>query len=209
MERLPYSERHSSAGTVIWHPHGLQHANCFLSDGHNLNLVLSPEWLAGLPPDVSIPDKEVLWEGGVPYSFGLELYRCFNNREQISEEFAFNLISLCTSDKQPPEDMPWLARVLEWMNEEYSLPLTLAQASEQAGVHPVHVSRSFRAKLGCTFREHLKGVRLSRAIDLLKQSRADITEVALACGFSDHAHLTRTFKRATGLTPSAYRNQAS
>jgi AraC family transcriptional regulator len=142
VERLPYSERHSSAGMVIWHPRGLQHANCFLTDGHNLNLVLSPEWLASLPPDVPIPHEDVLWKGGVPYSFGLELYRCFNNREQIPEEFAFNLISFCTSDKRPHKGVPWLARVVDWMNDEYSSSLTLTQASEQAGVHPVHVSRS-------------------------------------------------------------------
>ncbi len=93
------------------------------------------------------------------------------------------------------------------MNDEHCRTLTLKQASELAGVHPVHVSRSFRRKLGCTFREYLTLIRLRRAADLLKRSLTGITEIAHACGFSDHAHFTRTFKRATGLTPTAYRTQ--
>ena len=208
VERLFNSERCCSAGTVIWHPHDLRHANCFMNDGHNLNLVLAFDWLATLPPDVSISDKEVLWKGGLPYSLGLELYRSLNQRAKISEELLFTLISCCSSSGDAPGQAPWLAQVLDWMNDEYSAPLTLTQASEHAGVHPVHVSRSFRDKLGCTFREHLRRIRLSRAIDLLKRSRADITEVALTCGFSDHAHFTRTFKQFTGLTPTRYRTQA-
>jgi AraC-like DNA-binding protein len=66
--------------------------------------------------------------------------------------------------------------------------------STHAGVHPVHVSRSFRRTLGCTFREYLTLIRIRRATDLLKQSSTCITEIAFACGFSDHAHFTRTFK---------------
>jgi AraC family transcriptional regulator len=208
IERLPSLERCCSAGMVIWHPPDLMHENRFVSNGHNMNLVFAPEWLEGLPPDISLPDKARQWEGGLPYRLGLELYRSLNRGAQISEESVVNLISLCASGAHRHGQTRWMARVLEWMNDEYSCALTLTQASEQAGVHPVHVSRSFRRMLGCTFREYLTLIRLRRATDLLKGSLTDITEIAHACGFSDHAHFTRTFKRATGITPTAYRIQA-
>lgn len=205
IERLPSWERSRSAGMVIWHPPDLVHENCFVSNGHNLNLVFGPEWLESLPPDISLPNRTRSCEGGLPYRFGLELYRGLNRDAQICYESVVNLISFCASSAH--EQSQWLARVLDWMNDEYSHTLSLTQASEQAGVHPVHVSRTFRRLLRCTFREYLTLIRLRRATDLLKQSSSDIAEVAFACGFSDHAHFTRTFKRATGLTPTQYRTQ--
>jgi AraC family transcriptional regulator len=208
IERLSSSERYCSAGMVIWHPADLVHENNFVSNGHNLNLVIGPERLEGLPPDISLPDRACSWEGGLPYRLGLELYRSLNQDAQISHESVFNLISLCASGKRAHGQTRWLPLILEWMNDQYSCTLTLSQASKQAGVHPVHVSRSFRRTLGCTFREYLTLIRIRRATDLLKRSSTCITEIAFACGFSDHAHFTRTFKRATGLTPSAYRIQA-
>jgi AraC family transcriptional regulator len=207
VERLPSSERCCSAGMVIWHPPDLVHENSFVSNGHNLNLAFGPEWLESLPRDIILPDKSRSWEGGLPYRLGLELYRGLNQDTQISVESVLNLISLCASTRHPHGQTEWLAQVLDWMNDEYHCALTLTQASERAGVHPVHIARSFRRKLGCTFREYLTLIRVRKAIDLLKRSRRGITEIALSCGFSDHAHLTRTLKRATGLTPSAYRTQ--
>jgi AraC family transcriptional regulator len=207
IERLSSLERSCSAGMVIWHPADLVHANNFVSDGHNLNLVIAPEWLEGLPPEISLPDSARSWEGGLPYRIGLELYRSLNQDAQISHESVCNLISVCASGKPAHGQTRWLPLILDWMNDEYSYTLTLSQASTQAGVHPVHVSRSFRHTLGCTFREYLTLIRIRRGTDLLKRSSTSITEIAFACGFSDHAHFTRTFKRATGLTPTAYRIQ--
>ena len=34
-----------------------------------------------------------------------------------------------------------------------------------------------------------------------------IAEIAFSAGFSDHSQLTKTFKRVTGRTPTAYRAQ--
>jgi AraC family transcriptional regulator len=208
IERWSSLEQCCSAGMVIWHPADLVHENNFVSDGHNLNLVIAPEWLEGLPPDISLPDRARSWEGGLPYRIGLQLYRGLNRDAQISHESVVDLVSLCAGSKPARRQTRWLPLILEWMNDAYSCTLTLSQASRHAGVHPVHVSRSFRRMLGCTFREHLTLIRICRATDLLKRSSRSITEIAFACGFSDHAHFTRTFKRATGLTPTAYRIQA-
>src|SRR5258708_1583831 len=67
IERLPGWDRPRSAGMVIWHPPDLVHGNCFVSDGHNLNLAFEPLWLESLPPDLSVPSRTHLWDGGLPY----------------------------------------------------------------------------------------------------------------------------------------------
>jgi AraC family transcriptional regulator len=208
IERLLHSDRRCSAGMVLWHPPGLVHENCFISSGHNLNIAFEPRWLANLSPDITLPQTTCCWEGGLPYRFGMRLYRSLNMDAKVPMESVFDLIALCASSVRMHEPPIWLRHVLSWMNDEYSGALTLTQAAKHANVHPVHVSRSFRRQLGCTFREHLTLIRIRRATDLLKRSSASVTEIAFSCGFSDHPHFARTFKGITGLTPTAYRAQA-
>jgi hypothetical protein len=122
IERLPSLERYRSAGMVIWHPADLVHENDFVSDGHNLNLVVGLEWLEVLPPDISLPDSGRSWEGGLPYRVGLELYRSLNQDAQISHESVFNLVSVCASSKRAYGQTRWLPSILGWMNDELLHP---------------------------------------------------------------------------------------
>jgi AraC family transcriptional regulator len=50
---------------------------------------------------------------------------------------------------------------------------------------------------------------LSRRIELAKEKlrdgRSSLSDVALACGFSDQSHLTRIFSRLVSITPGAWR----
>jgi len=204
---LPSHDRHYSAATVVWHPAGEIHEDRFVNDGHILFLAFKDEWLKTLPADLLLRNQGCSWEGGLLYRFGLELYQELNRCGSISLETVVDLIALCGSSAKAPGQAEWLDRVVEWMNDECCSNLTLTQAAELAGVHPVHVSRSFRRTQGCTFREYLTLIRLRRATELLKRSSRHVTEIAFACGFSDHAHFTRTFKRATGVTPTGHRMQ--
>jgi AraC-like DNA-binding protein len=41
--------------------------------------------------------------------------------------------------------------------------------------------------------------------EVMRNSRASPVEVARSTGFADQRHLTRVFRRSTGITPSTYR----
>jgi AraC-like DNA-binding protein len=58
---------------------------------------------------------------------------------------------------------------------------------------------------GLTYGGVLQEVRYAAARHLLQNERRTIGEIALALGYSDHAHFTRAFLRWTGLTPRAFR----
>ncbi len=46
---------------------------------------------------------------------------------------------------------------------------------------------------------------MARARQLMLTTSQSMSEIALACGLLDQAHLCRTFRKATGTTPGAWR----
>ena len=100
---------------------------------------------------------------------------------------------------------PWLCRVREALDDDASAAWTHLRLASLAGVSPEHLARRFRAAYGCTVATYLRRRRLARARALLLETRASLTAIALATGFADHSHFTRTFRQAFGITPSAFR----
>lgn len=107
--------------------------------------------------------------------------------------------------EQAPETMsPTIARhVLEFIEDNLGSNLHLDDLSEVAGLSKFHFSRAFRQTLGMSPHAFVMSRRLARVMDLLR-NRLPVGRIAALCGFSDHAHLTRQFKRSFGTPPSAF-----
>jgi AraC family transcriptional regulator len=68
-----------------------------------------------------------------------------------------------------------------------------------------HFARAFRQSTGMAPYQWLQHRRMEKAKQLLEKSSASLSSVALDCGFADQSHFTRTFSRAVGVTPGAWR----
>ena len=77
-----------------------------------------------------------------------------------------------------------------------------------AGVHPVHLSRTFRRFFGTTFTKARHTLRLQHATEAIIHTSRPIAQIAVDHGFSDQGHLTRALTKATGLTPGYLRRKA-
>jgi AraC family transcriptional regulator len=199
-------KRACSAGTVIWHPQSESHADQFyLAGGLLLNLEIDQVWLEDAAQVLSMAPRARMCRNGLAYSLGLQLYRALLGPAPGIEDVATELFSLFSSgvlDRQPPA---WFYRALEMAGTIDEQWPSLASLAREAQVHPVHIARSFRRFVGCTFGDYVATIRVRKALELLLTPNRTITEVAFACGFADHAHLCRSFKKSTGLTPLAYR----
>ena len=95
-------------------------------------------------------------------------------------------------------------RCREYIDAQYCLNISLADLSAAAESSPFHLLRTFRREVGLTPHAYLIQVRVEASKRLLS-SRTAIAQVASLTGFADQSHLTRHFKRLTGVTPSRYR----
>jgi AraC-like DNA-binding protein len=102
----------------------------------------------------------------------------------------------------------WQLRVAEeTMLDRLDLRLPLSVVAERCGVSVVHFSRAFRHTTSETPHRWLMRRRLERACVLLAETNESISEIALACGFSDQSHLTRTFSILINTTPGVWRQK--
>lgn len=100
-------------------------------------------------------------------------------------------------------------RVLDHVAAHYGEPLTLEALAGQAGLSPSHFSRLFKTTIGRSPMQFVTGYRVEQARQQLTDLSRPLSDIALACGFSDQAHFSRVFRRVEGVTPSAYRQSLS
>ncbi|HJW96068.1 MAG TPA: AraC family transcriptional regulator [Thermoanaerobaculia bacterium] len=84
--------------------------------------------------------------------------------------------------------------------------MSLRALASHAGCSPFQLCRTFRAATGQTITEYRHALRLRLALNALRDTRAELTDIALDTGYSSHSHFTMAFRRRFGITPSAYRH---
>jgi AraC family transcriptional regulator len=107
--------------------------------------------------------------------------------------------------KVPPLPRRLLRRVLDRMQADLSETVDLATLAAESGYSRAHFLRMFRAATGQSPHRYLLELRLAEAQGLIASQPTPLAEIAAACGFSSHAHLTTAFRARYGVTPSAYR----
>lgn len=98
-----------------------------------------------------------------------------------------------------------LRRVLDRMEAEPDSHLTLTLLATESGYSRTHFYRMFKAATGQTPHGYLLELRLKKAESLLADRLFSLIDIALACGFSSHAHFSTAFRTRYGVSPSVYR----
>jgi AraC family transcriptional regulator len=102
-------------------------------------------------------------------------------------------------------DPAWLSRVRSRIDDTYREKLRLSDLAREAGVHSVHLARTFRAHYGVTVGQYLRRRRIEAAARDLRGGNAALVDIALDAGFTSQAHFCTAFRRIMGCTPSQYR----
>jgi AraC-like DNA-binding protein len=105
---------------------------------------------------------------------------------------------------------PWqLRRAEALMSENLSVQIPLGHVAQECGLSVRHLARAFRQSTGVPPHRWLLDRRVQRAKELLPDPQLSLADVALACGFGDQSHFTRTFTAAVRLSPGVWRRLRS
>ena len=98
-----------------------------------------------------------------------------------------------------------LSVVLQVVTANVAAPISLAAAAKHAGLERKYFSAFFRSKVGATYTEWIRALRVCRAMELMRDHDDSIIRIAFAAGFRDVRTFERAFKRYVGVSPKAYR----
>lgn len=198
--------------TITWHPPGISHRDEIGQKGGKFFTVeVQNSWLDRLREFAAVPESLYDSNGGELVWLAMRLYREHREAQLASplviEGLMLEMLAIATRQQMPNEKRPpvWLDRIVERLRAEFQQNLTIGELAAEAGVHPVHLAAVFRQFHHQTVGEYQQKLRVQFAARQLGNLELPLTEIAQAAGFSDQSHLTRIFKRFSGMTPGAFR----
>ncbi|MDB5480014.1 MAG: helix-turn-helix-domain containing protein AraC type [Caulobacteraceae bacterium] len=98
-------------------------------------------------------------------------------------------------------------RVRAYIDVHLETSIQIRDLAAVARRSTAYFSRAFKATFGETPHAFIVARRLHRAAELMLTSDDPLSQVALACGFADQAHLCKMFKQRHGQSPAVWRRQ--
>jgi AraC family transcriptional regulator len=101
---------------------------------------------------------------------------------------------------------PWQKRKVEaYVVQKLEGSILVQDLAKIVSLSANHFSRAFKMSFGESPHAYITRARVARARTLMLNTSDSLSQIALACGFADQAHLCRVFRPATGTTPGAWR----
>ncbi|WP_081851154.1 helix-turn-helix domain-containing protein [Bradyrhizobium sp. URHD0069] len=123
---------------------------------------------------------------------------------EIASGFIDGLVVRHTSEHELPargalgKDV--LARLKEYVIDHIDEPIEVSTLAKIAGRSQYHFTRIFTRSVGISPHRYIVHLRLQRAIELVRDGRSGLAEIAIRTGFADQSHLTRWVRRVHGVS---------
>ncbi len=100
-----------------------------------------------------------------------------------------------------------IQNAIDYMNSHYSEPITAEEMAENANLSYSYFSRIFKQVTDRSFSEYLNYIRISESEKLLLTTDMNITEIAMAVGFSTSSYYIQQFRNYKNLSPKQFKKQ--
>lgn len=131
---------------------------------------------------------------------------------RINEQIATVLTLVMSESWHPKKKTQQIKRtsaldVKRYLDEHYTVKITLESLCEQFFISKYYLSHSFKEQFGVSVLTYLKSVRITHAKQLLRFTDKSIEEIGYESGIGALHYFSRVFKDVEGVAPSVYREQ--
>ncbi len=107
-------------------------------------------------------------------------------------------------NKYKKNEIDRLEEAFEYVNNNYSKNISVAQISNKLGYTSNSFCRFFKKMTNRRFMDFVNEFRIEKAVEAFNENNTMITQVMYNSGFNDPSYFTKQFKKYQGMTPSAY-----
>ena len=101
----------------------------------------------------------------------------------------------------------YVLEAMDYIGAHYQDPnISISAIAQDLGISEGHLSHTFKKETDYTLLNYLTRYRVHKAMELLRDCRVKVYEVAAQVGYRDITYFSATFKKVTGVTPSEYQD---
>lgn len=104
------------------------------------------------------------------------------------------------------QDSDIIHSILNYISEHYTEDISLSGIADEFGYEPHYLSRIFTKTVKINLKQYINQYRIDCAKDYLLQTKKNITDIALLCGFQSVRNFNRVFKEFEKMTPGQFVN---
>ena len=98
-------------------------------------------------------------------------------------------------------------KMLEYIQGHYAERISITDLGELYDVSSTHLNAKFKAETGYTFHDFLNYYRISKAIEMQKEGRLKLYEIAERVGISDYKYFNKVYKKYVGCAPAKFMDE--
>lgn len=126
------------------------------------------------------------------------------------KEWIFSMMnklkSECSASEQSTKSYV-VKQVQELISQDKGQELSVKTIADQVYLHPVYLSKIYKAETGEGLGDYIIRMRMERALYLLKYSNKKIYEITTELGYQNPQYFSKMFKKHYGMTPHEFRDQ--
>ena len=149
--------------------------------------------------------------GKKAFSIVSELERVFISKSIFRDGIVSSLLKLlitsCVSYTSFEEYPQLITKITQFVDENYSLPISNKMIGDIFSYHPNYINRVFKKCIGQSLHNYILNVRLEKAVALIRETTLPLSDISQQCGFCTQAYFTKKFKEKFNTTPNKLKNK--